>query len=315
MHRVIELGCAASVFATLVSFASGALAESVGDADDAQVLYDSATALMDDGKVSEACPKLEEVTKLVPDGLGARLTLAECYEREGRLASAWQLYSSTAVTAARTGQSARLEKASQKALALSPRLARLTVKVSEPALQLDGLTIRRDGAVMNRTQWGEGIPVDVGDHVIEVESAGRSPWHHDVHVARDGVMATVSVDASGGDAGVSDGSSSSRSWQRPTGYVVSAVGLTTLVVGATLGGLAIAKSSESGKLCSPTLVCSMRGLELRDQARTFGNASTAMIVIGAVTATAGVVIVVSSPKRRPTALAVGPGFLAVRGSF
>ncbi len=315
MRTGIAMGCVASAFATMLSFANVARAESVGDAAKAQVLYDSATALMDDGKLSEACPKLEEVTKLVPDGLGARLTLAECYEREGRLASAWEMYSSTAVTAARTGQSARLEKASQKALALFPRVSKLTVSVSGPALHLEGLTIRRDGVVMNRAQWGEGIPVDVGDHVIEVESAGKSPWHREVHVARDGVVATVSVDASGGDAGDSDGSSSARPWQKPTGYAATAVGLTTLVVGATVGGLAIAKSSEAGKLCSPNLVCSMRGLELRDQARGFGNASTALIVIGAVTATAGVVLVVASPKRHPTELAVGPGSFSVRGSF
>ena len=61
----------------------------------AQALYDSATVLMDAHDYANACAKLEEVTHLVPDGLGARLTLADCYEREKKweqARAAWQIY-------------------------------------------------------------------------------------------------------------------------------------------------------------------------------------------------------------------------------
>lgn len=44
------------------------------------------------------------MTRLVPEGLGAKLTLAECYESQGKLASAWTQYTVVESMAARTGQ-------------------------------------------------------------------------------------------------------------------------------------------------------------------------------------------------------------------
>src|SRR5689334_19822625 len=58
----------------------------------AQSLVDEAGDLMDAKKFAVACPKLEQATKLVPKGVGARLALAECYLGLGRLASAQGQY-------------------------------------------------------------------------------------------------------------------------------------------------------------------------------------------------------------------------------
>ena len=43
----------------------------------AQALYDQATAEMEAKDYPSACSKLEEVTRLVPEGLGAKLTLGQ----------------------------------------------------------------------------------------------------------------------------------------------------------------------------------------------------------------------------------------------
>src|SRR4051794_13843510 len=58
----------------------------------AQAVFDSAQGLMAAREYAAACPKLEEVVRLVPAGVGAKLQLAKCYDEAGRVASAWAAY-------------------------------------------------------------------------------------------------------------------------------------------------------------------------------------------------------------------------------
>src|SRR5262245_50638556 len=90
---------------TLLGLHGTALGQSdVERAAAAQSLYDKASTLLEEKKYAEACPKLEEVTRLVPEALGAKLALAECYEAINKLSSAWTLYAAVEAGAARTGQ-------------------------------------------------------------------------------------------------------------------------------------------------------------------------------------------------------------------
>src|SRR4051794_2335456 len=58
----------------------------------ADALWEEALVAMDNHAYAVACPKIEEVIRLRPDGLGAKIKLAECHEGAGRLASAWGMY-------------------------------------------------------------------------------------------------------------------------------------------------------------------------------------------------------------------------------
>src|SRR5690242_14919661 len=107
----------------------------------AQALYDQATSEMDAKRYATACPKLEEVTRLIPEGLGAKLTLGECYESQGRLASAWTQYTLVSASAVKAGQSERSQRAAAKAAAIEPRLARLSLDVPEATRTVSGLAI------------------------------------------------------------------------------------------------------------------------------------------------------------------------------
>src|SRR5687767_9621195 len=91
----------------------------------AQALYERAVELMAQKAYADACPKLEEVTRLVPDGLGAKLTLAECWEGAGKLASAYVAYAQVETLAGRKGDADRQKLASERAAALKPRLAKV----------------------------------------------------------------------------------------------------------------------------------------------------------------------------------------------
>ena len=119
----------------------------------AQALYEQATAEMDAKSYPSACRKLEEVTRLVPEGLGAKLTLGECYEALGKLASAWSQYTFVEAMAPKVGQAERAQRAAERAAALKPRLATMTIDVPGEARAITGLVITRDGVSVGEGQW------------------------------------------------------------------------------------------------------------------------------------------------------------------
>jgi len=149
---------------------------------------------MDANDYATACPKLEEAVKLVPEGIGAKLTLAECYEGIGKLASAWSQYEIGKSLAERAGQKERAERAAARAEALRGRLATLTIEVPEAVQKIPGVTVARAGAALGREQWGMALPVDVGSYEITATAPGYKPWTRNVEVLKDGASASVRVD-------------------------------------------------------------------------------------------------------------------------
>jgi hypothetical protein len=141
----------------------------------AQALFDSAEELRSARRYDEACPKLEEVVRLVPSGGGAKMALARCYEEAGRLASAWATYVLAANAAKASGQADRAKSAGDRAVALKPRLSALTI-AAPPALgELPGVEIKRDGKLLAQVEWGVPVSVDAGAHVITVSAPGKKP--------------------------------------------------------------------------------------------------------------------------------------------
>ena len=86
------------------------------------------------------------------EGVGARITLAECYEGWGKLASAWTQYVAAEAMATNANQEERAKKAAAKAAAIKPRLATLTIQVPETLRKTPGLAVQRDGVLLNEAQ-------------------------------------------------------------------------------------------------------------------------------------------------------------------
>jgi hypothetical protein len=160
----------------------------------AQALFEQASAALDRKDYATACPKLEEVVRLVPDGIGAHLALGECYEGLGRLASAWTSYVRTEAIATQTKQLARKKEAQKRAEALRPRLAQLTITVPDAVRALPGLSITRDGIPVGAAQWGLSLPVDKGKHVIVVMATGRPRWEKTIQIDTDGASETATIE-------------------------------------------------------------------------------------------------------------------------
>lgn len=141
----------------------------------AQVLFDEGRSLMAAQHYAEACPKLEESARLVR-GIGAQFNLADCYEKQGKTASAWAGFLAAAAAARAAGQPEREQAARARASALESRLAKVKVEVPPELARRPGLLIKRDGDLVGTSQWGLPIPVDPGEHTVTATLAGYVPW-------------------------------------------------------------------------------------------------------------------------------------------
>lgn len=159
----------------------------------AQALVEEAGDLMDKKNFADACPKLEQATKLVPEGVGARLALAECYEGLGRLASAQGQYLQAEALAEKAKDTRRAKEAAAEAKRLKPKLATMTLTVPEEVRAIEGVQLTWDRVAWEPALWGTPIPVDVGKHELEVLAPGWKTWKTDVTVESNGKASSQSV--------------------------------------------------------------------------------------------------------------------------
>lgn len=317
-------------------------------ATDAQALYEQAVAEMDAGKFASACKKLEEVTRLVPEGVGGKYTLGECYEQLGRLASAWTQFAFAEQVAMRLGQTDRAEDASKRAAALKPKLATLSIIVPAVLSQVPGISVVRNGVELREPQWATALYVDAGQHELVVTAPGYTTWKKRIEVLTDGVNVKFSVPEGaikpdpkakpqGGEPIVPvviAPPAPDRTWQMPLGMASVGVGAVAIVAGAIFGGVAIATKNDSnadGHCDVQTNRCDEFGRLMREKAVEWGNVSTGLIIAGSALAAGGVLLWVTAPppkqgKRdelKPNAsggevrarIVMAPGWLGVRGTF
>ena len=291
----------------------------------AQMLFDDGMRLMTSHQYAQACPKFEESQRLDP-GLGTLFHFADCEEHIGRTASAWAAFLEVASEAKAQGQSARELAAHNRAAALEPTLARLTI---DPGAErgTPSLELLRDGATMGSAQWSLAVPVDPGAHVIEARAPGKTPWATTVNVvagARDAITVPGLADAVSSTtttAAELDQRSSGKG-QRVAGLVLGAAGLAGLGIGGYFGAVSWIRHDDAGSHCGAN-GCDASGVSLRDDARRDGNAATVSFVAGGALLLAGIITYVTAPRssasdaRRSadarSVFLIGPGGAVVRG--
>jgi hypothetical protein len=264
----------------------------------AEKLFQEGRTLIEQGRWVDACPKLAESLRLDP-AVGTALNLAECYERVDRIASAWVTYRRAETMARRANQRERYTHAAARAEQLESKLSYLTVSVpTHPK----GLVVMRDGERIGDAAWGTAVPVDGGSHVIEASAPGRRTWKHEVKVNARSTRTTVEIpelevlpsDAPLGDA------PASPPIQRTIGWVAAATGVVTLGAGFAFGAIAKSQYDDAGTHCS-AVDCDARGVALTGDARSSATISTVLFVAGGVVTAAGVVLVLTAPKREGAA--------------
>jgi hypothetical protein len=316
--RVVALALA------LASATAGApaLAQTSGEkAAAAQALFDEGMRLMQAGKPAEACPKLEESQRL-DGGMGTQFRLAECHEKVGKVASAWAGFIAVAATAAAARQPERESAARQRAEALAPRLPRLTLTVPPEVEAIPGLVVMRDGGPVGKPLWTVPVPLDPGEHVVTAEAPGKKTWTTRV-TAVEGAALGVTIGlletAPGGTPPVVPPPQPRKRSAVPA-IVLGGVAVAGVVVGGALFAVHGGKHADAGTLsasiaggrgtCVPGAArFDMRCSTLTDDAKgadTFGNASTAMFVLGGAAAV-GLITYLLLPSARPSSPSSGRG--------
>src|SRR5688500_5414952 len=82
----------------LMLVARPALAQSV----EAEALFREGKALLQQGKLAEACAKFDASDRLEPS-VGTELNAADCHEKNGKVATAWAGFLKAAANAAKAG--------------------------------------------------------------------------------------------------------------------------------------------------------------------------------------------------------------------
>lgn len=167
---------------------------SVAHADDAtaEALFQAAKSLMDQKKYAEACPKFEASYKIDP-AIGTKLNLADCHEKDGKLAQAWGAWGEARDQAKRENDKARMDLAIRRQKELDPRVPKLTVNVTGPTA---GLDVYRDELQLESAMLGVPLPVDPGAHVVTLRR-GKSILRDKKVEVEEKSTGEVTIDATG----------------------------------------------------------------------------------------------------------------------
>ena len=308
--------CAVGVALSVPAGGRSALAQSGADKAAAEALFQAGRDLMNAGKYDEACPKFEASQRL-DAGLGTLLFLADCYEKAGKLASAWATFREAESIAAGRSDQARGQIAKTRYTALEPRLSKLWIKVadgSDPAV-----VVKRDGEAIPKESWGVALPTDAGDHRIEASAPGKMSWTTTVNVAGEGANIPVNVPAlvpaptapstpvapvpapqAATEPLAPPPPSHDGSTQRLLSYIAGGVGVVGLGLGTYFSVHASSKKNDSLSHCrkdQPNL-CDQTGVDLRDQALSSAHLATGFMIGGGVLLASGVVLFLTAPSGR-----------------
>jgi hypothetical protein len=306
--RHLPLPRTAALLACIFSIAPELRAQtSTGEKATAETLFQSGIELIERGRVAEACAKFDASYR-VEATLGTLFRLADCYDRIGRTASAWALFSEVKSRAEATDQPARAAMAAARVADLESRLFKLSLNVQRGSGP-PGLELRMNDVVIPEASWGLELPVDPGLQRLQLSAPGHRTW-----------SATVSIETQPGTLRVNVPELQREEPKlvplkpavpapepAPTppypswlGYSVGGVGLVGLTIAGVFAFRAHDLDQKSLDHCSRenANACTPRGKQLRDDAQQVATLSSAFAVGGAVLLAGGVTLVLLRPSAR-----------------
>lgn len=307
---------------------TAALAQPDADRAQARALASDAQSALDKKDYGTAADRFARAESMIhaPTLL---LGLAEAQLGLGKLVSAQETLTRIVREGVAPGAPPAFAKAvsdAKKELeALAPRVPTLTIQVkgaSSPAVTIDG-------AAVPSAALGAKRPVDPGKRVVRATADGMAPAEASVTLAEGAnESVTIELTALSGPAAAQPGApsddkprapaaaagtASSSSNQKLLGAITLGLGAAGLIVGGVTGALAASKHS--------TLVAApIRSQADVDSYKSMGLVSTIGFIGGGVLAAAGVVVILTAPKRAPaTGMTLSPfiglGRLGATGTF
>jgi hypothetical protein len=273
------------------------------DAAAAEVLFTEGRTAFDAGEYVTACQKFEESQRLDP-AAGTLINLAACYEKLGKLASAWETWREALRYLHR--QDDRYPSVDKRAQALESRLPRLELKLA--AGTPPGASVTRDGIPLGAASLGVSLPVDPGKHVVVASAPQREPRQYVINI-REGESKGLAVEPGNVVAASSAAPSAATapapgkdaqpglSARRTLGFAVGGIGVIGLATGAVTGLIAVNRKDTVRDRCQESggrLLCDQEGLDAAESGSTFATISTVSFAVGAAATAAGVWLIVTS---------------------
>jgi hypothetical protein len=270
-------------------------------------LFQAAKKLMGDKQYAEACPKFDASYKLDPT-LGTLLNLADCYEKLGRIATAWSTWGEAMEKALRDGDK-RADFAKSRREALNKRLPKVVISVEN---EVEGVDVFWDQVKLAPAVFGVELPADPAEHdLVVLRDDGVKLKEERVRITEEGARKEITLDLGALDRAkpreVKEPPPppppplppySGR--QRVAGFVIGGLGAAALITAGAFGGLALARRADANErsVCVEKF-CTPEGLGAIQSARTFAEAGQWIGVGGIVAAAVGVTVLLTSPPPPP----------------
>jgi len=262
------------------------------DEERAKTLFFEGHTAADQGDHETACTKFAESLALFRRA-STLLNLGECSEKLGRLADALRYWRQGAALV--ESNDARLELAKQRVAELDLRVPRL--RVALPPQLPSQAVITLDGAVVTVEQLTDELRLDAGPHALGLTAPECRPTEVPVELA-EGADQSVSLYL--GEPLVTrpgqtpSGAPAEDHTQRTVAFVMGAVGVAGLVVGAVTGGLALDRKGTVEDYCQDDLCTNQAGVDAAASGRTLAIVSTVGFAAGGALLGTGVVLLLTS---------------------
>jgi serine/threonine-protein kinase len=288
----------------------------------AEALFDEGKQLLSQGQIESACRRFAQSQEIDP-GVGTLLYLGDCYERSGRLASAWAIFREASSAAAAAGQGERTRIADDRARRLAPSLSKLVLLVPQDN-RVPGFELLLDHRVLSPALFGVPFPIDAGQHEITARAPGRVSWTNVIEIkpnadyrnlqipslgtegavatpydtpAQGAAAAAAAPVAPPGAAPVAGSAAadltlgtpaapSAPGPDRTASYIVGGAGLVAVGIGVAFGLRASDKDDESKAGC-PSGCITRAAADLNQQARTAATIANISYVAGALALATG----------------------------
>lgn len=339
MLRSLAVASALGLAVVVVAPSARAAGDNEGGAAAAESLFQEGRKAMDAKRYGDACPKFAASQKLAP-AIGTLLNLADCYEKNNQLASAWARFHEAIALAQRLGRSNREQTARERADKLEPRLIKLTIQSHS-----SGIEVKLDGNTLDPAVLGTAIPVDAGKHSIEATAKNKKPFSKDIEVTEKNKSPTIDIPTLEDDLSKDPKTDTKPdkketlteppkeehggwSTQKTLGLVAGGVGVVALGVGGFFGLKTQSTWKDAQSHCTSDLTCDQEGVDLAADAKSSGNIATIAVIAGSVLVLGGAVLFFTAPAGSSTRagsgssvppssvkVGFGPGSVVVGGKF
>ena len=284
------------------------------DSATAEALFRAGRKAADKGDYATACARFRESNRLDREP-GTVFNLGNCNEKIGKLASAWQRFRE--VVQILPPSDPRVPVARKRAAALEHRVPHLTLRLA-PGVS-SNVTVLRDQVELGHASYGLSLPVDPGEHVVEVHAAGHDDKRYTVSLAQGetrelviqpgpasatqpgATRPTGSAPTTSSAPPRQDRGTDSGSGLRTAGYVIGGVGVAGIATSLVLGAMVLSRKDVVNSHCNNKR-CDQQGLDAASAGRTLSTASTVSFIAGAVCTGVGVTLILTHKPHERTAL-------------